>query len=148
MNTLVTSQYQPRLSSITKISSRRISQSDRNIQIKLNYSQMSRLNVGPQLSWNGQMAPPCPRLYLHNLVWVSLRFSYSASRFIKRKQTQTRLYRITCSPISNIPFNGKKTIQRENRDVINAFNCFVHIVSLLFPFVPVVSLLYFDSVLR
>jgi hypothetical protein len=30
--------YQPRLSSITKISSRRISQSDWNIQIKLNYS--------------------------------------------------------------------------------------------------------------
>jgi hypothetical protein len=37
MNTLVTSQYQPRLSSITKISSMRISQSDWNIQIKLNY---------------------------------------------------------------------------------------------------------------
>ena len=38
MNTLVTSQYQPKLSSITKIFSRRISQSDSNIQIKLNYS--------------------------------------------------------------------------------------------------------------
>ena len=37
MKTLVTSQYQPRLSSITKIFSRRISQSDRNIQIKFNY---------------------------------------------------------------------------------------------------------------
>ena len=37
MNTLVTSQYQPRLSSITKICSRRISQSDWSIQIKLNY---------------------------------------------------------------------------------------------------------------
>ena len=37
MNTLVTSQYQPRLSSITKIVSRRISQSDCSIQIKLNY---------------------------------------------------------------------------------------------------------------
>ena len=37
MNTLVTSQYQPRLSSITKISSRRINQSNWNIQIKLNY---------------------------------------------------------------------------------------------------------------
>jgi hypothetical protein len=37
MNTLVTSQYQPRLSSITKILSRRISQSDWNIQIELNY---------------------------------------------------------------------------------------------------------------
>ena len=37
MNTLVTSQYQPRLSSITKIFSRRISQSDCSIQIKLNY---------------------------------------------------------------------------------------------------------------
>ena len=37
MNTLVTSQYQPRLSSITKISSRRIIQSDWNFQIKLNY---------------------------------------------------------------------------------------------------------------
>jgi len=38
MNTLVTSQYQPRLSSITKIFSRRLSQSDCSIQIKLNYS--------------------------------------------------------------------------------------------------------------
>ena len=37
MNTLVTSQYQPRLSSIAKIFSRRISQSDCSIQIKLNY---------------------------------------------------------------------------------------------------------------
>jgi hypothetical protein len=37
MNTLVTSQYQPRLSSITKIFSRWISKSDWNIQIKLNY---------------------------------------------------------------------------------------------------------------
>ena len=38
MNTLVTSQYQPRLSSIAKIYSRRISQSDWNIEIKLNYN--------------------------------------------------------------------------------------------------------------
>ena len=37
MNTLVTSQYQPRLSSMTNIFSRRISKSDQNIQIKLNY---------------------------------------------------------------------------------------------------------------
>jgi len=37
MNTLVTSQYQPKLSSIAKIFSRRISQSDCSIQIKLNY---------------------------------------------------------------------------------------------------------------
>jgi hypothetical protein len=37
MNKLVASQYQPRLSSITKIFDRRISQSDWNIQIKLNY---------------------------------------------------------------------------------------------------------------
>jgi hypothetical protein len=36
MNTLVTSQYQPKLSSITKIFSRRISQSDCSIEIKLN----------------------------------------------------------------------------------------------------------------
>ena len=36
-NTLVTSQYQSRLSSKTKILSRRISQSDWNIQIKFNY---------------------------------------------------------------------------------------------------------------
>ena len=34
---VVTSQYQPRLSSITKIFTRRISQSDYSIQIKLNY---------------------------------------------------------------------------------------------------------------
>jgi hypothetical protein len=40
MNMLVTSQYQPRLSSITKISSRQISQSDCSIQTKLNYSEM------------------------------------------------------------------------------------------------------------
>ena len=40
MNMLVTSQYQPRLSSITKIFSRRISQSDWNIQIKLNYTRL------------------------------------------------------------------------------------------------------------
>jgi hypothetical protein len=38
MNTLVTSQYQPRLSNITNIFSRRISQSDWNIQIKFNYN--------------------------------------------------------------------------------------------------------------
>ena len=37
MNTLVTSQYQPRLSGITKIVCRWISQSDCSIQIKLNY---------------------------------------------------------------------------------------------------------------
>jgi hypothetical protein len=37
------------------------------------------------------------RLYLHNLVWVSLRFSSTTSRFIKRNLTQSRLYRITCS---------------------------------------------------
>ena len=37
MNTLVTSQYQPRLSNIANIFSRRIIQSDLNIQIKLNY---------------------------------------------------------------------------------------------------------------
>jgi hypothetical protein len=37
MNTLVTSQYQPRLSSIAKKFSRQISQSDCSIQIKLNY---------------------------------------------------------------------------------------------------------------
>ena len=37
MNTLVTPQYQPRLWSITKIFSRRISESDCSIQIKLNY---------------------------------------------------------------------------------------------------------------
>ena len=40
MNTSVTSQYQPRLSSITKIFSRQISQSDCSIQIKLNYINM------------------------------------------------------------------------------------------------------------
>ena len=38
---LVMSQYQPRLSSITKIISWRISQSDCSIQIKLNYYQLS-----------------------------------------------------------------------------------------------------------
>ena len=41
INTLVTSQYQSRLSSITNIFSRRISHSDWNIQIKLNYSSMN-----------------------------------------------------------------------------------------------------------
>jgi hypothetical protein len=41
MNTLVTSQYQPSLSSITNIFSRRTSQSDWNIQIKLNYLYLS-----------------------------------------------------------------------------------------------------------
>ena len=39
MNMLVTSQYQPRLSSITKIFSKRISQSDCSIQVKLNYKE-------------------------------------------------------------------------------------------------------------
>jgi hypothetical protein len=42
MNTLVTSQYQPRLSSIAKMFSRRISQSDWNIQIKLNYLRVTK----------------------------------------------------------------------------------------------------------
>jgi hypothetical protein len=41
MNTLVTSQYQPRLSSITKIFSRWISQLDWNIQIKWYYSMIT-----------------------------------------------------------------------------------------------------------
>jgi hypothetical protein len=45
MNTLVTSQYQLRLSSITKIFSRRISQSDWNIQIKLNYKYLTITSV-------------------------------------------------------------------------------------------------------
>ena len=42
INTLVTSWYQPKLSSIAKIFSRRISQSDWNIQMKLNYIKMTR----------------------------------------------------------------------------------------------------------
>ena len=43
MNTLVTPQYQPRfISSITKIFSRWISQSDWNIQIKLNYFEVTK----------------------------------------------------------------------------------------------------------
>jgi hypothetical protein len=41
MNTLVTPLCQPRLSSIAKFSPRRISQSDWNIQIKLNYLHIS-----------------------------------------------------------------------------------------------------------
>ena len=49
MNTLVTSQYQPRLSSITKISSRRISQSDWYIQIKLNHLLITGLLEQPPL---------------------------------------------------------------------------------------------------
>jgi hypothetical protein len=44
MNMLVTSQYQPRLSSITKIFSRRIRQSDCSIQIKINYSRLVWVN--------------------------------------------------------------------------------------------------------
>ena len=65
------------------------------------------------------------RLYLHNLVWYSLRFSQNASRFIKvncskpgyavyekRKLFQTRLYNyITCSKISNIHYNWIFTTQ-------------------------------------
>ena len=43
------------------------------------------------------------RLYLYSLVWKSLHFSYTASQFIKRKLPQTRLYRIICSKIENIP---------------------------------------------
>jgi hypothetical protein len=46
MNMLVTSQYQPRLSSITNFFSRRISQSDCSIHIKLNYICCSEDNVG------------------------------------------------------------------------------------------------------
>jgi hypothetical protein len=42
---LMTSQYQPRLSSITKIFSRRISQSDYSIQIKLNYSLLNQQSL-------------------------------------------------------------------------------------------------------
>ena len=43
------------------------------------------------------------RLYLYNQVWYSLRFSQTASRFIKHKLSQASLYRITYSKISNIP---------------------------------------------
>ena len=45
MNMLMTSQYQPRLSSITKIFPRRISQSDYSIQIKLHYYTITCLIV-------------------------------------------------------------------------------------------------------
>ena len=48
---VVTSQYQPRLSSIIKFFSRQISQSDCNIHVKLNYMQMQRtfpnMRLGP-----------------------------------------------------------------------------------------------------
>ena len=40
-------------------------------------------------------------------MWYSVFF---ASWFIKRKLPQTRLYRITCSKLSNIPFNLISTI--------------------------------------
>jgi hypothetical protein len=42
------------------------------------------------------------RLYFHNLVWNSLRFLLTASRFINRKLPQTKLYSITCSNIEHI----------------------------------------------
>ena len=45
MNTLVTSQYQPKLSNITKIFSRRITQSNWNIQIKLNYYRIKTIHT-------------------------------------------------------------------------------------------------------
>ena len=44
MNMLVTSQYQPRLSSIAKIFSKRIIQPDCSIKIKLNYIGMIEKN--------------------------------------------------------------------------------------------------------
>jgi hypothetical protein len=80
MNTLVTSQCQPRLSRITKISSRRISQSDWNIQIKLNYIIRNIWNC-----WTGYTC----------ITWFGSLYAFK--RFIKSKQTQTRLYCITCS---------------------------------------------------
>jgi hypothetical protein len=78
MNTLVTSQYQSRISSITKIFSMRISQSDWNIQIKLNYlnikTQNNRLFNLLKLNYK-EYLKLLNRLYLHNMVWFSLRFS-------------------------------------------------------------------------
>jgi len=44
---LVTSQYQPRLSSITNIFSKRISRSDCSIQIKLNYYKSYKARLFP-----------------------------------------------------------------------------------------------------
>jgi hypothetical protein len=47
MNMLVTPQYQPRLSSITNIFSKRISRSDCSIQIKLNYYKSYKARLFP-----------------------------------------------------------------------------------------------------
>ena len=58
MNTLVTSQYQPRLSSIAKIFSRWISQSDWNIQIKLNYLILNNILVLGQVRCHHQLKQP------------------------------------------------------------------------------------------
>jgi hypothetical protein len=57
MNTLVTSQYQTRLSSIIKIFCRRIRQSDWNIQIKLDYFKIQNVN-----SHNYVFIRTCPAL--------------------------------------------------------------------------------------
>ena len=59
MNTLVTSQYQPRLSSITNIFPRRISQSDWNIQIKLNYYKIKFILNSYKIAFNSN--PNCQK---------------------------------------------------------------------------------------
>ena len=56
MNKLATSQYQPRLSSITKLFSRWISQSDCSIQITLNYYFMYKVQ-GSSVIYNNDAHP-------------------------------------------------------------------------------------------
>ena len=51
-NMLVTSQYQSRLSSITKFFSRQISQSDCSIQIKLNYYLLTHTKSNTHANWS------------------------------------------------------------------------------------------------
>ena len=68
MSTLVTSQYQPRLSSVTKIFSRPISQSDWNIQIKLYHIIDNRILQLIVRSIRKERLPLLPHVFI-KLVW-------------------------------------------------------------------------------
>jgi hypothetical protein len=81
MNTLVTWQYQSRISSITKIFFRRIRQSDWNIQIKLNYLSIFQEGI---VSTRYHRDRSCVRLrFLACLSWCLLFIwlNYMFSRF-------------------------------------------------------------------
>ena len=88
-NMLVTSQYQPRLLSITKLFSRRISQSDCMIQIKLNYSWLN--------------------IYIYNIRTLSVNIKFICTSF--RNRHNSELFRPVSQRIQmNFIFNDNVRI--------------------------------------